>query len=244
MATFVLVHGSWHGSWAWKRLRPLLIADGHDVFAPTLAGCAERFDPREHSVTLGTHIQELADTLRFEDLVDVVLVGHSYGATLLPAVASLEPQRIRHLIYLDGSVVDPGQASEDMWTDEQRSAASESMKNGYPFRDPLPPETLGISGEADQQWVSDRLTPHPLSCYSENLPAEVPAIAAIPRSFIQCTAGPLADLFAQHAATAHAKGWPITTLNAPHDSMLTHPHQLAKALVDVDVAATNPVYTA
>ena len=79
MATFVLVHGAWAGGWAWKRVAPLLRAQGHDVFTPTLTGLGERVHLANPQVNLDTHIQDVVNLLLYEDLENVVLVGWSYG---------------------------------------------------------------------------------------------------------------------------------------------------------------------
>ena len=82
MATFVLVHGAWHGSWCWKRVRKALQARGHEVFTPTLTGVAERSHLLSPHVNLDTHIEDVVNLIRWEDLSGVVLCGHSYGGSL------------------------------------------------------------------------------------------------------------------------------------------------------------------
>ena len=87
MATFVLVHGAWHGAWCWRRLARLLTRNGHDVFAPTLTGLAERSHLLTPDIDLDTHILDVVNEMKWQELSGVVLVGHSYGGMVISGVA-------------------------------------------------------------------------------------------------------------------------------------------------------------
>ncbi len=115
MATFVLVHGAWHGGWCWKYVTPLLRAAGHDVFTPTLTGVGERAHLARPDTGLETHIQDIAGVLTYEDLQRVLLVGHSLGGPVITAVADRIAERIAHLIYLDATIPRDGQADVDCY---------------------------------------------------------------------------------------------------------------------------------
>src|SRR5579862_6453256 len=101
MATFVLVHGAWHGGWCWRKLTPLLRAAGHEVFAPTLTGLGERAHLATPEVGLSFHVQDVVNVLVYEDLHEVVLVGHSYGGMVITGVTGQAPERLAQLVYLD-----------------------------------------------------------------------------------------------------------------------------------------------
>jgi len=97
MAAFVLVHGAWHGSWCWKRVRRLLQGQGHEVFTPTLTGVADRSHLLSREVNLETHILDVVNLIRWEELSDIVLCGHSYGGgvitTACTRMAGASPRR-------------------------------------------------------------------------------------------------------------------------------------------------------
>lgn len=122
MSTFVLVHGSYDGSWVWQRVTPLLRAAGHTVFAPGLTGLADRAHLLHCDVNLTTHITDVASLLFYEDLTDVVLVGNSYGGMVIAGVAATTPERLRTLVYLDAYPPDDGQCELDLWPEEMRAA--------------------------------------------------------------------------------------------------------------------------
>ena len=113
MATFVLVHGAWHGGWCWKRVRPLLESRGHLVFTPTLTGLGERSHLLARETGLETHIADVVNVIRWEELSEVVLCGHSYGGMVISGVADRVPDRIRSLVYLDAFVPSDGQSLFD-----------------------------------------------------------------------------------------------------------------------------------
>lgn len=104
MATFGVAHGAWSSGWAWKKMRPLLRAAGHEIFTPSYTGLGERSHLSSPDLTLETHIQDIANVLFYEDLTDVVLIGHSYGGMVATGVADRASERIRQVIYLDAFV--------------------------------------------------------------------------------------------------------------------------------------------
>src|SRR6202040_1266512 len=113
-ATFVLVHGAWHGSWCWKRVRKALQARGHDVFTPTLTGVGERSHLLSPDVNLDTHITDVVNLIRWEELSDVVLCGHSYGGCVVTGVADRLPDRIGAMVYLDAFTPEDGESLLDI----------------------------------------------------------------------------------------------------------------------------------
>jgi pimeloyl-ACP methyl ester carboxylesterase len=97
--TFVLVHPAWFGGWCWKKITPLLRADGYDFYTPTLTGLGERAHLVRPEIGLGTHIADVVNLLKYEDLSDVVLVGNSSGGMVITGVADQLPEAISHIVY-------------------------------------------------------------------------------------------------------------------------------------------------
>ena len=110
---FVLVHGAWHGGWSWRKLRPLLEAAGHAVFTPTLTGLGERRHLCSRDIGLATHIQDVANLIEFEELSNVILVGHSYAGMVITGVGSAAGSRVGRLVYLDAFLPDDGKSLND-----------------------------------------------------------------------------------------------------------------------------------
>jgi pimeloyl-ACP methyl ester carboxylesterase len=111
--TFVLVHGAFAGGWEWKKCGDLLASHGHTVYRPTLTGQGERVHLSTPDVDVNTHVQDVVNMILFEDLHDIVLVGHSYGGVVITGVADRVPERIKCVIYVDAGLPLDGQAAVD-----------------------------------------------------------------------------------------------------------------------------------
>src|SRR5918997_4776064 len=113
MATFLVAHGAWSSGWARKKMRPLLRERGHELFTPSYTGLGERAHLATPDVGLEAHIQDILNVLFYEDLSDVVLIGHSYGGMVATGGADRTSERIRKVIYLDAFVPRDGKALND-----------------------------------------------------------------------------------------------------------------------------------
>ena len=114
MATFVLVHGGWQGGWSWRRVVPHLRASGHKVYTPTLTGLGERAHLLGCVDGLDTHVKDVLGVIDYEDLEEVMLVGHSYSGVVITAVAEVVAEKLSHLVYLDAWVPKDGQRMFDL----------------------------------------------------------------------------------------------------------------------------------
>jgi pimeloyl-ACP methyl ester carboxylesterase len=201
------------------------------VYTPTLTGL--RAHLLTGSVDLTTHIQDLVRLLFYEDLAEVVLVGHSYAGAVISGVAARTPERLASLIYLDAYLPLEGQSLFDVLSTEERESGQAALATGTGLRPPVPPAALGITDPTMAAWVAARLTPHPLSTYAQPIPIGPPASAALPRAFIYCTAGLTARRFAPFAQQARAAGWAVRELATGHDAMLTAPQPLVELLLEL-----------
>jgi pimeloyl-ACP methyl ester carboxylesterase len=235
MATFVLVPGAWLGGWCWRDVATWLYAHGHRVVTPTLSGLGERAHLLTREIGLHTHVADVTGVLRYHDLTDVVLVGHSYGGVVITAVAEVAPERIARLVYLDASVPLDGQSNDDVIGSEMaarlRSAAHES---GDGWRVPPADYVTERMPQDLRSWVRERLTPHPLRSFTEPVQLRSAAAASLPRAFIRTTQSPLYDGLLERARRA---GWPCRELPGGHYAMLTEPSAVAAALADVAASA-------
>ena len=234
MASYVLVHGAWHGGWCWRRVTPLLRTAGHEVYTPTLTGLGERAHLLSPDVGLDTHAQDITGVLEFEDLRDVTLVGHSYGGMVITAVAELAAARLAHLVYLDAFVPRDGECLLDFLPLEARErtlARARAEGEGWylpPQRDAHP---YGITDPADVAWVGRKFTAQPLKTMQQPIRCANPAAAALPRTYVNCTATRYFAHFAERARAA--PGWGYRELDAVHDAMVTAPRALADLLIEI-----------
>src|SRR5258708_35438369 len=165
MTDYVLIHGAWHGSWCWARVRGLLAAGAHRGFTPTLTGVGERSHLLSRDVGLDTHIADVANLMIWENLRDVVLVGHSYSGFVARHVADRMPDRIRSLIYLDAFVPENGKTLFDYLPDNGEGDRKLAVAHGDGWRVPPRPASFFAVNAADAPWVDSQCTMHPLSSF-------------------------------------------------------------------------------
>ncbi|MEM8701233.1 MAG: alpha/beta fold hydrolase [Pseudomonadota bacterium] len=228
---FVLVHGVWHGGWCWSRVADILRARGHRVTAPTQTGLGERSHLLSSEITIQTFVEDIVRHLEFNDLKDVVLVGHSFGGIPITGAADVVPTRIARLIYLDAIMLDTGETwmgllPEDMAKDRKRLAQETSGGLSLP---PAPAESFGVTRPEDIAFVQPRLTPHPFRTFTTALDLKNPVGNGLPAAYISCTdpayrpAGVALD-------RARKLGWPVAEIATGHDAMVTEPRALADLL--------------
>ncbi|MGW4271904.1 alpha/beta fold hydrolase [Streptomyces seoulensis] len=223
MATFVLVHGSWLGGWAWERVASVLRASGHTVLCPSLA-------PAAPGVGLSTHIAEVAALIDRHDLTDVVLVGHSYGGMVITGAGHERAHRVRQLVYLDAYFPSPGQSAFDL--QPVLRAACDAAAAVRPVREAwlIPPfgfEAMGLA-PADLKWVTARARPLSRATHEEPLPAPVPGPPHLPTTYMRFGASPF---FADAANTARRRGARVLTIeDAAHLAPITDHERLSAAL--------------
>ena len=239
MATYVLVHGGGHGGWCYQRVARRLRAAGHEVHTPTLTGVGERAHLVGPHVDLDLHVRDVAAVLHYEDLRDVVLVGHSYGGMVVTGAADRAADRVGKLVYLDAATPRNHQSLVDV--------AGPAIEFTRPLGkvvdgvelvllpDPEAALLYGVTDPDDVAWMADRLTAHPWRCFEQPLAlTDEAALWAIPRFHVVCTSTLLTrdpELMAE--ARAEGRLWAIDT---GHDLMVTEPGATAEALLAVAAA--------
>jgi pimeloyl-ACP methyl ester carboxylesterase len=236
MASFVLVHGGGHGGWCYRKVARRLREAGHDVHAPTLTGLAERSHLLSPAVDLDLHITDVVNVLRYEDLRDVVLVGHSYGGMVITGVADRVAERIGRLVYLDAANPANGQSLDDVTHGAISGLRRDSeVIDGVEVvlsPETFPPAFFGVTNPEDAAWMADRLTPHPWRCFEQTLRlSNEEGLRAIPQYHVIC-ASTLAtrDPGLMGRARADGRLWLIDT---GHDLMITEPEAVVRALLEI-----------
>ncbi len=231
LATIVLAHGGWSAAWAWKKVRPLIAAAGHQFFTPTYTGLGERAHLASPSNELETHIADVLGVLKFEDLRDVVLIGHSYGGMVATGVADRTRDRISRLIYLDAFVPANGQALIDLVPPAERQRLLGSVATGDGWRvtpNPTPPDTSA----QDLEWIGKFRMPQSVKCFEQ--PLQLQAELDLPRVYIHCTRYADKKPFAQFANRAKGQaGWQLYELDASHSPNVTAPAALVEVLAQI-----------
>ncbi len=229
-ATFVLVHGAWHGGWCWRFVADQLKAGGGRVFAPTLSGLGERAHLLDKTVNLSTHIEDVCRLIRAENLSGIVLVGHSYGGMVVSGVADRMPGRIRSLVILDGFVPTNGKAMSDYWPASLKAEWDDkAAANGGLSIPPIPAESFGVN-ERLRDWVNSHCVPHPYASFNEKIRLTGGRERVASKLYIRAAKW-RSHAFDGFLAEAQAdKGWRTITLDCGHEVMVDAPELLATTL--------------
>lgn len=238
MSVFVVAHGAWSAGWAWKKMRPLLRALGHEVYTPTYTGLGERIHLASRDVGLDTHIDDVLGVLEYEDLRDVVLVGHSYGGMVATGVAERASRRLSQLVYLDAFVPGDGESLLDLLPSGMREKMREAARaEGESWRVP-PTPVPSDTPEADRAWIAPRRFMHPLKALEQPVHLSG-AVDTLRRTYIYCTRPGPGDPFRRFAERARTEaGWHCVEIDSSHNPHITVPEKLAAMLDDIACVST------
>ena len=231
--TFVLIHGAWHGGWCWRRVADLLEAKGHKVFAPSLTGNGDRSHLLSKDVILDTHITDIVNLFKWEDLKDVCLVAHSYGGW--PSSGALEQigDRVSSIVWLDAFKPENGQKGTDFASDFSRKAMEEAIAKGTPGRAAPPPSAFGVN-EKDQEWVKSKLTDQPNGVATQPIKLTGAREKIAKKTYIRAPKYPQAAFDKALAECKADATWKtFVNENTGHDVMVDQPQWLADIILQV-----------
>jgi pimeloyl-ACP methyl ester carboxylesterase len=236
MATFVLVHGGGLGGWCWKWTAAALRKEGHEVFTPTLTGFGDRAHLVEAARSFETFVEDIVQTIRFEDLDSVVLVGHSMGGVIIPRVAEVVADRIRCVVWLTAAVCADGESLLD--TIPQTSWVAKAVTigpDGTAHTDPdLILDANIQDGTPDQRtFVRDRHHPYPPHALVEPGRHSTFLALDLPTAYVVATDDRTIEPSLQRMLAERLPGARLAEVDGGHSCMITRPEEVAAALVDV-----------
>ena len=230
-AVFVLIHGSWHGGWCYQRVSELLRAQGHRVYAPSLTGLADRSHLLSPTIGLQTHVDDVVNLVKWEDLDEVVLCGHSYGGMVITGAVEMLEGRIKSLVYLDALVPDAGKSVLDYATAASKARYEAlALAAGGGYLAPIPAAAFSVN-EKDSAWVDAQCTLQPYQTFRDSLPA-VTVRDRIARKYYV-----LAEKYASETMAGFAEqrrslpDWTVIDLPYGHDLMVDAPEHVADILL-------------
>ncbi len=238
--TFVLAHGTWHGGWVWRDVRNQLEDLGHRVFTPTLTGCGERIHLTNPDIGLETHVQDLVNVFDYEQLHDVVLVGHSFTGLAITGVADRRKDKIKRLIFFDALVPRPGRLSgvprdpdtndfPDWWHERTKKFVDGYQMNlweDYPV-DMLVPSHMARHVAR----LKALITTHPAKTWTDELVLNNGGWEGLPRAFIHCVGQEYRMSSERMVAAARSPGWDFVEMDIPRNGMMTHPEDVVETLL-------------
>lgn len=232
MTTFVLVPGAWLGGWVWNRLTPKLVQRGHRVYPITLTGMGERVHLISEEVGIETAIQDVLNIVRYNDLDDIVLVGHSFAGKIAAAVADHAADKVGMVLYLDG------------FTPEKVRTPQGSFPDEFPVEGstvPLPEKFLDTVGKdvqgADREWLFSKASSLPVRYFRD--PITISAkYDSVKKSYIFCTGGDTLSWYMSQSPSGNVDevlkaklDGPYRIIESGHWPMITKPDELAEDMI-------------
>jgi pimeloyl-ACP methyl ester carboxylesterase len=227
----VLVHGAWTGAHGFRHLRHILRSHGHEVFTPSLTGIGERAHLVNPQIALTTHVQDVVNCVLYEDLIDIILLGFSYGGAVVTGTLDHIGSRVRDLVYLDAFIPRRGDSVATL----AGRATPSTLDLGSVWLAPPPDRQFDEPGEA--AWQNARRVPHPLRCFHEPVRLSVPVEEHdLGLTYIKATAdgrdAPGGEAF--WAAADHAKAsdrWRYFEIETTHMIASNRPQELSAILL-------------
>ncbi|MBA3825714.1 MAG: alpha/beta hydrolase [Ktedonobacterales bacterium] len=234
----LLAHGAWHGSWVYKKLTPLLIAQGFRVHTPTLVGMGETATVYRHhpysKLGVDDHVRQLEDYIRLNGLEQPYLVGHSYAGAVLNGVLNDMGSQIRGALFLDALFFIPGLDFAHLIAIKDPPAwikpwYRQVLRNVLLNR-PVPPppvEFMGLATAEDREFVAARMSLLPSRLLDGRRVMPPPMHPHL--TYVRCTGGNavMRELMAPYARYAQEQGWRYAELSDGHDCMLDDPAAVA-----------------
>jgi len=217
--TFVIVHGAYGGCHNFKGVDSILTAKNNTVHRPCLTGLGEKVHLSSSSIGLQTHILDVINNILYEDIKDVILVGHSYSGMVISGVADSIPNRIKKMIYLDAVIPNNGETSLSYYGDKEKEAKKwfeKYLKDGLiyldsdNFKKKNPPKDEG----------------HPYKTFTDTIKLDNKLTEKIPTSFIYC-----GDKYS--VKRAEERNWPIYKLGKDHNVQWSDPNGLVELLIKI-----------
>jgi len=204
----------------------MLRSAGHEVVTPSLTGMGDRVHLARPDTDLDTHIQDIVMVMHYEDLRNVILVGHSYAGMVITGVAEEVPERLAHLVYFDAFVPQDGQSFFDM-VGEEGTAKIRQVVDAY-----------GDGWQVPRPAWDPRLTDQPLKTVSQAVTVKNANAVALPRTFIHCTQRrknmgmPGISIIRSAEGAKADKKWRHRELKTGHLAHLEAPRELAGLLLE------------
>jgi len=229
----VFVHGSCHGGWCWKKILPYFDSNEFNIYSPTLTGLGERSHLANETTDLYTHIEDILQVFKYEDLFDVILVGHSYAGMVISGVAEMIPDKIKLLIYLDAYIPQDGKTAFDLvpgLLDLYKGRIMQDQDKPWLVRSYTPVE-FGLSDKKDIEWVEPKLVPMPWHTHTQPLVVHNKQTMKIPKAFI--TSAEFGEGMFQRQNEEEKCKWDCYELKRGHDVMITAPEELSRIILNI-----------
>jgi len=231
--TFLLIHGAWVGGWYWRRVSDLLEKKGHEVFSPTLTGLGERSHLLSKDINLDTHVTDIVNVVKWEDLHDICMVAHSYGGWIGSGALELIGDRVSSIVWLDAFKPENGKRPLDLTGDTFRQVILASAEKGeQSFPPPAGNPVPIFVNENDSAYVTSKVTRQPIGTYLQPIKLSGARDKVAKKTYIRAIKYPSPIFDKALAECKTDSSWRTSEIASGHLVMLDAPEWLADQLME------------
>jgi len=233
-ATFLLMAGTWCGSWCWEPVAERLRAEGHHVISPSFSGLADRAHLLSPQLTLEDHIMDIINSIKYHDVNDVILAGHSYaGFPIICALDRLSRESVRHVFYIDGLLPEHGESGASMMLPEEAKKFFQGSLKHNGLAIPVPHIARGKFPAERLEWFQRLMTPHPVRTYQDHACLLNEQGNGFPTTFVACSHTRMPVLLKSRRRAQMHSHWNIVPLDSAHNAHVLHPDIIADMLLNL-----------
>jgi pimeloyl-ACP methyl ester carboxylesterase len=229
MTKFVLVPGAWLGGWVWNKVVPILEKEGHAAYPVTLTGMGERVHLASKDVGMETAIQDVLNVIKYNDLDDFVLVGHSFAGKVAAAVADRVSEKVKLVLYLDAFRPEKTRTPQGSFDPTKEFGPLPQGSYGVPLTEQIV-DNIGkdVIG-ADRKWMLSKATPWPVKLATDPITLSE-KLGSVKAAYIFCTLSgdPVDEIVAGKWGALEG---PYKLIETGHWPMITKPEELADAML-------------
>jgi pimeloyl-ACP methyl ester carboxylesterase len=229
LTEFVLVPGAWLGAWAWKNVVPLFEKKGHSVYPVTLTGMGDRVHLATKDVGMETAVQDVLNVIKYNDINDFVLVGHSFAGKVAAAVADRISEKVKLVLYLDAFRPEKVRTPQGGFDPTREFGPLPQGSYGLPLTEKII-ENIGKDVKvADREWMLSKATPWPLKLAADPITLSA-KFDSVKSAYIFCTlAGdPVDEILAGKWGKLEG---PSKVIDSGHWPMITKPEELVEDML-------------
>ncbi len=235
--TFVLIPGAWTGAWVWRSVAPLLRKEGHSAYPITLTGMGDRVHLANPQVGIETAIQDVVNSVNFQELENLVVVGHSFAGKVAAGVADRVPDRVGTVLFLDSfrpsKVRGAPQGGSDDWSAKDwEDVMRECREKGEGWKYLLTDAIMNSIGAdivgKEKEWFLSKTTPFPVKMFGDPITL-TERFDSLRKAYILCTKGGdnVAEIEKEGLDGEHR------VIDSGHWPMVTKPAETAKAMLEL-----------
>ncbi len=235
MRTYLCLPGAWMGAWSWQFVVERLKAAGHDARALAFRGVGERAAELAPELDNDAFLADTVDYLEIENLRDVVLVGHSFGSLIAGLVTDRVPERVAHLVIIDGGIPTDGQSIFGRIPPEIVAKRKKlvTIVNGTEVLPFAPVGSLIIDDPELAAWTHRQLTPHPVACYTKPIRLRHAAGNGRPMTYIACTRPRYPVSAGMHEKVQTMSHIRFRPIEAGHNCIISAPDLVTTELLEI-----------